>query len=182
MNSNLLLVISVLIVGVILISINYTSLYIYATYVVPIQNITLLEKTSHVDSIKIPDQSEGPVPLKKFEHLEDGSITVTFGGGSSQVYPDIPSFTHVQNFQVNQTFAFRCLEKDDFTFLGFYKYLGTTTIYDDTFLLLWHVEGETQKPIPCGYPEIIINSGDVLDLEPRKNYLEEVHRRFGLTT
>lgn len=157
-------------------------MYNHATYVAPLQNIMLLEETSHVDSIKIPDNTEGPVPLKKIEYLDDGTMTVIFGGGTSPVYPDIPNFTYVHNFQVNQTFAFRCIEKNDYTFLGFYKYLGTTTIFDDAYLLLWHVEGETPKPIPCNYPEIIVNSIDVLDVEPRKNYLEEVHRQFGLST
>jgi len=96
-------------VGTILIAINYTSMHTFATYIAPIQNITLLEDTAHVDSIKLPDLQEGPVPLKNFEYMEDGYITVTFGGGSSPTYPDIPNFSHVQNFQVNQTFAFRCI-------------------------------------------------------------------------
>jgi len=64
--------------------------------------------------------------------------------------------------------------------LGFYKHLGVTTILDDEYLLLWHFEGETQKPLPCNYPDVIINSVDVIDVEPRKNYLDEVHRQFGL--
>lgn len=152
----------------------------FTTYVAPIQNIKLLEKSAHVDLVKLPDMQEGPIPLKNFEYMDDGSITVTFGGGNSPVYPAITSFAHKQNFQVNQTFAFRCLEKDDSTFLGFYKYLGTTTAFDDEYLLLWHFEGETQKPLPCNYPDVIINSVDVVDIEPEKNYLDRVHRQLGL--
>lgn len=174
--SNKLFFLGVITVFAVLLPLTFESMYNYATYTASIGHVKILYESSHVDPVKPDDQQEGPIPLKKFEYVEkDNSVTIHFGGGSSkvEVYDDIPDFSYVKNFQVNQTFAFRCVAENDHTFLGFYKYIGTTTIFDEKYLLLWHFEGEAPKQIPCNYPEIIINSIDVVDVDVREDVVEK---------
>lgn len=174
--SNKLFFLNVITVFAVLLLLTFESMYNYATYTVPIKHVKIFDEHAHVDRIKLDDQQEGPIPLKKFEYVEkDNSLTVHFGGGSSnvEVFDDIPDFSYVENFQVNQTFAFRCVAENEHTFLGFYKYIGTTEIFNEKYLLLWHFEGETPKQVPCNYPEIIINSIDVVDADVKEDLVEK---------
>ena len=170
--SNKLLIIGVILVATTLIPLSFESLYNYSMYVALIKNVDLLETEpiAHVDAIPLDEDTRGPAPLEKFEYnKEDETLTVTFSGGHVNTIGKtitIPDFKYTQNFQINQTFAFRCIEFEDNTFVGFYKFLGVEKIRDEDHILLWHYEGETRNLMQCNYPEIIKNSIDLVDDHP----------------
>ena len=148
-------------------------MYIYYTYVNPIQNTKIFDDFSYPEIFKTYGKQHLAIPIHAIEHVaENNTITVTFGGGksSSENYDDISVFSYVQNFHVNQTFAFRCIEHQDFTYLEFYKYLGTRIIFDIQYIILWHYIGETHRPMPCNYPEIIIHSIDLVDHDHHESF------------
>ena len=167
-------IVSVIVVFAILVVLNFENMYNYYTYVSPIQNIKILDVPGpHGDPFKITDKQNIAIPIKNIEYIaENNTITVTFGGGKSfsDSFGDIPAFSHVQNFHVNQTFAFRCVEYPDFTFLGFYKYLGIHVVFQELRIILWHYEGETHRPMPCDYPEIITHSIDLVDHDHSEDF------------
>ena len=163
-------IISIAVVSSMLITLNSENMYNYFTYVSPIKTVKISDASGppHVDTIKIGNNQNHVIPIKTIKHIaKDDSLTVTFGGGKSfsKHFGDIPDFTYTHNFNLNQTFVFRCVEHHDFTFLGFYKYLGVYRIYDEPYILFWHYEGKTQRPLTCNYPKIIIDSIDLVDYD-----------------
>ena len=163
-------IISIVIVSSMLVALNSENMYNYFTYVVPIKSFKISEVLSphHLDVFKIGGDQRHPLPVKTIEHVtENNSITVTYGGGSSSSkhFGNIPDFAHVQNFNLNQTFVFRCAESAGFTFLEFYKYLGVYMIHDKPYIHLWHYGGKTQMPMPCNYSDVITHSVDLVDYD-----------------
>ena len=164
-------IISIVVVSSMLIALNAEDMYYYFTYVHPIKTVEISDAVSipHADPFKIDiDEQNNPIPIKTVEYIaEDNSVNITFGGGKSfsKHFGDIPDFTYTQNFNLNQTFVFRCDERHDFTFLGFYKYLGIYMINGDPAILFWHYEGHTYSPLTCNYPKIIMDSIDLVDYD-----------------
>jgi hypothetical protein len=179
-----LLILGIVLVFAVLVPLTYEPLYNYSTYYIPIKNVKLYEIESlfHIDHIKISqDLDKMSVPLERMQYNEHGnSLDVIFTGGHNEVYPGIPSFDYELNVKQNQTFVFRCVENSTNTFLGFYKFLGTQMIYGDNHILLWHYEGETKRPMTCNYPEIIINSIDLVDSHPTEEYMINFNDRFDI--
>lgn len=165
------LVISVIAVFCILIALNVDDIYHYLVYVNPIKTVIISDEAGppHVDAFKIGINAQNnTLPFKDVEFIaENQSINVTFGSGESfsRYFGETANFTHTQNFKPSQTFVFHCDERQDSTFLGFYKYLGLYMIHGDPTILFWHYEGHTQRPLTCEYPEIIINSVDLVDYD-----------------
>jgi len=184
MKNSILLIIGITLIFAILIPINFESLYNYSTYIVPIKNVILLESEpiAHIDAVKLETNRASPIPLKNFTINDDNTLTVSFHGGADPngFNPTIPDFDYNSTFQINQTFAFRCLVLEENTFLGFYKYLGTQIIHDEKYILLWHYEGETQNLMPCDYPQIIANSIDLIDDHPTENDMKFFYKSMGL--
>ncbi len=178
--NNWLLVLAIILAAGISLALSYESVYNYSTYVVPIKNVNFLddEPTAHIDSIKIGDENKEPIPIDKFEYIEeDNSLTIYFIGGPNGPYPAIPDFNYQQNLQKNQTLVFRCVEDEDFSYLGFYKFLGVDIIDDEAYILLWHFDGETNNRMPCNYPEVISNSIDLVDDHPTD---DDIKKKFSI--
>lgn len=165
------LVISALVVFLLLFVLNFENMYNYYTYVAPIQNVDLFDALlSHPDPFEIDGRYT--VPIHDIKYVEkNNTITVTFGGGIfSDRHGGIPAFSYVKNFQVNQTFVFLCLEKQDSTFLWFYKYLGVKSVHGEPRIILWHYEGNTHRLMPCNYPDVIAHSIDLVDNDHGKTF------------
>lgn len=159
-------VISIMMVFSLLIVLNFENMANYYTYVNPIQNTKIADGFSYPELFKTHGKQYHAIPIRTIEYIaKNNTINVVFGGGksSSVNYDDIHAFSHTQNFHVNQTFAFRCIEHHNYTYLEFYKYVDTRILFDNQYIILWHMIGETHRPMPCNYPEVIIHSIDLVD-------------------
>ena len=164
---NVLLAVSVFAVFSILVALNYENMASYSTHVA-IKTVKLEnnQSTPHLDMIR-PGFENHTIPFKDIEWNNDNTLKVTFGGGKSfsDHFGDIPNFDYANTFSANQTFAWRCIEQPGYTHLGFYKYLGTDILHGDHVILLWHYEGKTRYPMHCNYPDLIMNSVDLVDYD-----------------
>ena len=159
-------IISVIVVFSLLVALHFENMYNYYIYVNPIQSAKIFDEFPHPEIIKTSGEQRHAIPIHAIEYVtENNTITVTFGGGKSfsENYDSIPTFSYTQNFHVNQTFAFRCIERHDFTYLEFYKYLGIRMIFGEPRIVLWYIAGETHRTMPCNYPEVIVHSIDLID-------------------
>lgn len=181
MNTNILFVISVLMVGGILISINYESMYNYYTFTVPMKNAKFDKGIGHYDYLLINENSN-IMAIEKIQLQDDDSIKVEFGQNNyewSTGYKPIPEFEYNANFKVNDTFVILCtnigkdgyeedhpdLSKPYLPGLGIVKYLGSITVENEPLLLFWHESASIQVDMPCSYPEIIHHSINLWNLQ-----------------
>lgn len=175
-----ILIISIIVIFSLLVALNFEGMYNHYTYANPIQNTKIFDDFPYPEILNTHGEQHLAIPIRAIEHVAgNNTMTVMFGGGksSSENYADIPAFSYVQNFHVNQTFAFRCIEHHDFTYLEFYKYLGTRIIFDEPRIILWYFAGETHRPMPCNYPEVIVHSIDPVDHDHHEG-LEQWAARF----
>lgn len=161
--NNKIFIISIILVAGILILFSYESLHNYVTYIVPLKNTTSTDEYPHMDSVLV-NGTKYPFAIKSIQHHEeDDSITVTFGNVYHENFADVPEFSYTKNFQVNQSFAFSCKVFEPTTYLEFYKYYGTEIINGEKNFMFWHYDAETIQAMPCNYPDVLINSIDVID-------------------
>ena len=186
MKTNLLLVISVLMVGGILIPINYESMHNYATYGVPIKNSVVEENVGdvHYEPIKKGIHTYY-ASIENINLLDDESIDITFSQNDyeySNGYRPFPEFSYTQNIRINQTFVVVCHDfTDPQTFeifphetkelrasypegLGILKYLGTVQVQDELMHKFFHITSLVKTKMPCSFPEVIEHSIDAVDL------------------
>ena len=151
----------------------YSVIYPYVAFTVTIKNsISTDPSFAHLDLIPVgtpshPDLIPVGTPtdsffMKEISHNElDDSLTITFNGTYVDGSGRSKFFEYVNSYPVNSTFAFRCVEDPDITYLGFYKYLGTTDAEGRTYIQFWHYDAETRGPMPCVYPEVLAYSVNV---------------------
>ena len=112
-------------------------------------------------------QTEHPYTIEDIEHdPRNGDITVTFKGGIHPVTRERVNFEHVETYSVNESFAFRCDEFEDKSYLVFYGYLGVEKRNGTDYLRLQHYDGTTHEPMPCVYPDVIIHSREQFSWNP----------------
>ena len=143
------------------------ELYHYAYFEMPIKNAVPSEGYAHMDYIPIT-QTNHPYPIDDITYNPgDDTIIVTFKGGIHPVTSQYADFEHVETYSMNESFAFRCDESEDDSYLVFYGYQGVTVKNGTTHLRLWHYDGTTQEYMPCVYPDVIISSrGHISPPEP----------------
>lgn len=184
--NKLFFVISAIIVGLLLIGLNYKTIHDYTTYTVPMKNAVFDEQGGHYDYLQI-NKHPNMMSMEKIELQKDNSINVIFGQNNYQWYPSgykpIPEFTYEHNFKMNDTFVVLCtnigkdgyadqfpdLSKPYLPSLGIVKYLGVHEVEDKKFLLFWHETASVQVDMPCDYPEIIRYSPNLWDIKEQGN-------------
>lgn len=141
--------------------------YNYVYFEVPIRNAVLSEGYAHVDLVPVT-QTVHPYPIEGITHdPRSDTITVTFKGGTHPVTLEHVIFEHIATYSVNESFAFRCDELEDMSYLVFYEYLGVEKKNGTDYLRLLHYAGTTHEPMPCVYPDVIIHSrGSIPPIRP----------------
>ncbi|CAI9832380.1 MAG: hypothetical protein MPI95_03960 [Nitrosopumilus sp.] len=87
-------------------------------------------------------------------------------GGIGYTIPktwELPHDSYSQTYGVNQTFAYRCLVRDDARILHMYQYRGTSLFQGNLSLVLVHFELEVPPDTPCEYPDLLRQTVDVYD-------------------
>ncbi len=160
----LIVMASVVAVATILALLGYNAIYIHDTFTMPIKNSISTDPTfAHLDMIPI-DMTIHPYFMKAIFHNElDDSLTIIFNGTYVDGSGHSKFFEYVNNYPVNTTFAFGCIEGQgqDTTYLSFYKYLGTADTKGRKYIQFWHYDAETKNPMPCTYPEVLAHSINV---------------------
>lgn len=151
----------------------YNVIYPHVTFAIPIKNsISMDPSFAHLDLIPIgtpahPDLIPVGTPTDSFfmkeilHHELDDSLAITFNGTYVDGSGRSKFFEYINSYPVNSTFVFRCVEDPDTTYLGFYKYLGTTDAEGRKYIQFWHYDAETRNPMPCTYPEVLAYSINV---------------------
>ena len=144
-----------------------TEMHDYAYFEVPIRNAVPSEGYAHVDLVPVT-QPVHPYTIEAITHdPKNNAITVTFKGGAHPVTQERVVFEQVETYSVNESFAFRCDESEDGSYLVFYGYLGVEKKNGTDYLRLLHYDGTTHEPMPCVYPDVIIHSrGSIPPAEP----------------
>ena len=178
MNTNLLLVISVLIVAGVLIPINFESMYNYVIFVAPIKNSLLDVQADHYDAI--PAHAPNALFIHNIKLISENVIEIEFGEnqGNTGYYEQVPKFSFTTIIKEGQTFLERCSTKHDpdKPGIGIYKYVGLAIDKRDPekipAFLFYHASATVQSAMPCKFPPVIKNSIDViqLDAKPDSNY------------
>ncbi|CAI9831885.1 MAG: hypothetical protein MPI95_03030 [Nitrosopumilus sp.] len=75
----------------------------------------------------------------------------------------LPFDAYRQTYGVNQTFAYRCLDKGDAKILHMYQYRGSNLFQGNLSLVLVHFELEVPPDTPCEYPDLLRYTVDVYD-------------------
>ena len=143
-------------VAVVLIAVSVQQSYNYAYFEIPIKNAVLAEEFSYIIHVPV-DQVVHPRPIESIIHNpEDDTITVAFREGFHRVASHEADF--VETYSVNESFAFRCYESENVTYLTFFGYKGIAIKNGTEYLRLLHYDGITQEYMQCAYPEVIIHS------------------------
>jgi len=184
--NKLFFVVSAIVVGLLLIGLNYKTIHDYATYTVPMKNVVFDKQGGHYDYLQI-NKNPNMMAMEKIELQKDNSINVIFGQNNYQWSPSgykpIPEFTYEHNFKINDTFVVLCtnigkdgyadqfpdLQKPYLPSLGIVKYLGIHEVEHKKFLLFWHETASVQVDMSCDYPEIIRYSPNLWDIKEQGN-------------
>jgi hypothetical protein len=190
MNTNILLVISVLMVAGVLILINFDSMYNYYVYTAPIKNAVYMypDFLGDVHYEKVPKGiHKYYASISNIAPQDDGSIDVDFAKNDyqrSNGYSPIPDFSHTQNIKINQTFVVICHDfsdpltreifknstVSDYPEVDVLKYLGPVQISGEIKHKFYHAQRMLQTDMPCNYPEVIEHSIDAIDLVVPEQY------------
>lgn len=186
-------IISAIAIGSLLVVLNFSSVYNYGTYVIPIQNAVLDKGIGHYDYLL---DGGNMTSIEKATLQPDNSINVIFGQNDykwSTGYEPIPEFDYEMNLQRNDTLVLLCtnigkdgyadqhpdLSEPYFPGLGIFKYLGPIAFENKTVLLFWHESASLQVDMPCNYPEVIYNSINLWELEERGDPDNNLEKIFG---
>ncbi len=183
-----------IVIGFLLIVLNFNSMYNYVTYVVPMQNAVFLDKgIGHYDYLL---NGGNITSIEKAVLQPDNSINVIFGQNDykwSTGYEPIPKFNYGMNLQRNDTLILLCtnigkdgyadqhpdLSEPYFPGLGIFKYLGPIVVENKTVLLFWHESASLQADMPCNYPEVIHNSINLWELQEHGEPDNNLEKMFG---
>ena len=163
----------VIAVAIVLALLGYNVIYPYVTFTIPIQNsistdpsfanliLVPIGTPAHPDLIPVGAPTDSFF-MKEILHNElDDSLTIIFNGTYVTESGRSKFFEYINNYPVNSTFAFRCVEDPDITYLVFYKHLGTIDMEGRKYIQFWHYDAETKNPMPCVYPEVLSYSINV---------------------
>lgn len=197
MSTNILLVISVLMVAGVLIPVNFDSIYNYYVYTAPIKNSVNMypEFLGDVHYEKVPkDTDKHYASISNIIPQDDGSIDVDFAKNDyqwSNGYSPIPDFSHTENIKINQTFVVICHDfsdpltreifknstVSDYPEVDVLKYLGLVQVYGEIKHKFYHAQRMLQADMPCNYPEVIEHSIDAIDLVVPEQYGEKYDQK-----
>ena len=171
MNSRYLLALSIVMVGGILITLNFDSMYDYYSYSSVIEQSDIYSDIIHVDQIPI-NLSSYPGAIKEITFLKkDGSIDVIFDNFDSSLLKNVPNFTYERNFVKGESFIFKCDYSDSgLTHFSLFEYGGPIQKDGETMLVMISGEGSTRQHMMCDYPDVIEHSVNRISLS---SYLDE---------
>ncbi|RNJ76709.1 MAG: hypothetical protein EB830_03315 [Nitrosopumilus sp. H13] len=138
----------------------------YTTYVEPVRYavpITPLYVDPYPPSWLDEDSTEGWIT--DITHNTNDSVTITYQ--DLQEYGHVPGTDHVHTYVSGQTFLVHCMEWKDVTWLNIYSYRGSEMReYGGEHvevLVFANFKAYTRVPIPCTYPEVLIETTDAFD-------------------
>ena len=163
----------VALIFVILLAADFGNIYGYIAYVAPMKTAVFEPGAAHYDRIPV---NGSHMSMKAVALQDDGAVRVEFGQNDyklysrhlqPRVYEPIPRFSHSDIFQINDTFAVICIKRQDSdpTSIGMVKYLGPSRVDGETLLFFWHESATLSSDMHCDYPQIIIHSLNLWDLE-----------------
>jgi len=188
-------IISAIGVTVLLIGINYQSMYDYATYTVPMKN-AVLDEVGHYDYLPL-NKNPNLYSMEKIVLADNNEILVKFGQNNilwnPSGYKPIPEFTYEHNFKINDVFVVLCtnIGKDGYADqfpdvsnpylpgLGIVKYLGVYEVEGEKLLLFWHESASVQVDMQCDYPEIISHSINLWNIHEQGKPIDKLEQYFG---
>ena len=171
MSSWHLFALSIVMVGGILITLNFDSMYDYYSYASVIEQSDIYLDGIHVDQIPL-DLPAYPAAIKNITFLEeDCFIDVIFDDSDSDVMKNVPNFTYERNFVKGESFVFYCSYSDlGFTHFSLFEYGGSIQKDGETMLVMIGGEGNTRRHMTCDYPDVIEHSINKISLS---SYLDQ---------